>query len=318
MSAEALIDFQDIYEAVCKKVKIQLTDGETVARIKQDINIIYLNEVLPYKPRAWTWAHINDQILTQRKYNTGTVSATVGSVNATFSTAPADSMAGMLIKFSAYREIYRINTHTAGATAFTLTETFIADEQEDGEVITGAAFKIWQDRYLIDSDISEVIQVTTEKRSRPLDAYNSAQFDEYVANNPEMEGVPSLYMDDEDDDGQKYIYLYPSCYDKPVRIKVKGMRKATKLDDDADEPLIPIQDRVVLYYGALSYAWERERNESESAKSWNLFERKLMKMASRAGDAPQVTEMGVDHNYLIKTRYRRWVGPQRRRRWEAD
>lgn len=318
MSAEALIDFQDIYEAICKKVKIQLTDGETVSRIKQDINLIYINEVLPFKPMAWTWAHVKDEVLTQKKYSTGTVSMTVGSLNGTFSTAPADSMAGMLIKLTAYPEIYRIATHTAATTAFTLEETFIADNADNAEVFTGQGFKIWQDRYLLNDEISEVIQVTTDKRSRPLDAYNKAQFDEYVTNNPQMEGIPAMYSDDEDDDGQKYIYLYPSCFEKPVRIKVRGVVKVTKLDSDGDEPIIPIQDRIVLYYGALSFAWERERNETESAKAWNLFQQKLGKMASRAGDAPQLTEMSVDHNYLANKRYKRWVGPQRRRRWEAD
>lgn len=318
MSAEALVDFQDIYEAVCKKVKIQLTDGETVSRIKQDINMIYLDEVLPFKKRAWTWAHTHDQILTQKKYNTGTISATVGSLNGTFSTAPSFSCAGMLIKMTAYPEIYRINTHTAATTSFTFEEVFIADSSDDGTAFTGMGFKIWQDRYLIDADISEVIQITTDKRSKPLDAYNKAQFDEYVQNNPELEGIPAMYSDDEDVDGQKYIYLYPSCFDKPVRMKITGMGYVDKLDNDADEPIIPLDDRIVLYYGALSFAWERERNETESAKAWNLFQTKLGRMAARAGDAPQVTEMTVDHNYLQNKRYRRFVGSQRRRRWEAD
>ena len=38
-----LLDFVDIYTAVCEELKVPITDGTTLGRIKRDINIVYIN-----------------------------------------------------------------------------------------------------------------------------------------------------------------------------------------------------------------------------------------------------------------------------------
>lgn len=319
MTARKLVTFEDIYTAICETVKIQLSDGTTLERIKRYINMAYIDELMPYKPRAWWWAHMHDNVTTGRKYTTGTVSATVNSATCTFSTAPAASQAGKLIKFSAYPEIYRIASHTAATTSFTLEEVFLADAVEDGEVLTGLGYKIFQDRYTIDGDMSDVIQITHNKRSEPLDAYNKAEFDAMVANNPEYEGHPQCFaLGDFDDNGDRYIYFYPACSDRPVHVKILGLNQVDELDGDDDEPQMPVADRIVLYYGALWMTYEQQRNESESAKNYNLFMKKMDRMAARSGEAPQKTTLEVDGNYLYNKRYQRWTGPTQRRRWESD
>ncbi len=319
MTARKLVTFEDIYTAICEVMKIQLSDGVTLERIKRFINMAYIDELLPYKPRAWWWAQLNDNFTTVRKITDGTVSATVGSVTCTFTSAPAESQAGKLIKFLAYPEVYRIATHTAAATSFTLEEEFLAGSIEDAEVITEMSYKIWQDRYSIDPSITDIIQIMHNKRSEPLDAYNKAEFDAFVLNNPEVEGHPTIFsMGDYDPSGNRYIYLYPSCSDRPIHIKVLGLDELEELDGDDDEPAMPISDRIVLYYGGMWMAYEQQRNETESAKNYNLFMKKMDRMAARSGEAPQKTTMEVDRNYLAEKRYQRYVGPNQRRKWESD
>jgi hypothetical protein len=319
MTARKLVTFEDIYTAICETVKIQLSDGVTLERVKRYINMAYIDELMPYKPRAWWWAHLNDNITTVRKVTTGTVSATVGSTTCTFSSAPATSQTGKLIKFTAYPEVYRIAAHTGGATSFTLEEEFIAESIADATAVTGASYKIWQDRYSIDANMVEVIQVKHNKRSEPLAAYNIAEFDAYVQNHPEMEGAPSIYaIGDFDPSGDRYIYFYPSCSDRPVHVKILGLEEVDELDGDDDEPAIPVMDRIVLYYGGLWMTYEQQRNETESAKNYNLFMKKMDRMAARSGEAPIKTTVEVDRNYLYEKRYSRWVGPMQRRKWESD
>jgi hypothetical protein len=77
--AYILTDFEDIYTAVCEELKVPLTDGTTLARIKRDINMIYLNHVVPYKPRSWDWLVQRENIVTYEKIETGTVTVTADS-----------------------------------------------------------------------------------------------------------------------------------------------------------------------------------------------------------------------------------------------
>lgn len=310
MSADALVTFEDIYTAICRKIKIQLSDGATVERIKQDINLIYLNEVVPFKPRAWTWLHKRQYIKSYEREGVGTASVVKGSTTVSFSENITNSLAGYYFKLTGKSEIIKITAHTAGTNTATLEVSWpIAD-------MTDVGWKAWRDNVSLNSDCKEVIQITHDRRPTPLEARNSAQMWEIRQRMPEADGYPVMYTSNEfDDNGNVVVKWFPSSYEEQVLMNVLYAKEAPKLDLDDDEPLMPVEDRIVLFYGALSLAWARERNESESAKSWNMFQMKLNRMAAKSGDAPQTTEMYVDPDYLIRTRYRRLVRSGRRR-WE--
>jgi len=54
----ALRDFQDIYTAVMAELKIPVSDSVTLGRVKNDINQIYLDEVVPFKRWLWLLGHV--------------------------------------------------------------------------------------------------------------------------------------------------------------------------------------------------------------------------------------------------------------------
>ncbi len=313
MSADALVTFEDILNAIIRRVKIQATDGETIQRIKQDINIIYINEVVPFKPRAWHWLQKFQNVTTTERIIDGEVTVTKNSTTITFSEAPAISVADYYIKLAGYPEVIKITAHTAASTTATLEDAWpLATTSDSG-------YQMWKDSVSLNSDCKEVIQVTHSRKQTPMDAVNPAKFWEMRQRNPETQGWPSLYSSqDYDASGNVVLKWFPANYDNQVLLKVMYAKEVEKLDLDDDEPLMPIEDRIVLFYGALSMAWERERNESESAKAWNLFQTKLAHMAGKAGNAPQVTEMTTDPDYLTRTRYRRFSGRSRSRKWEQD
>lgn len=308
-----LVDFEDIYTAICEELKVPTSDGTTLGRIKRDINMIYLNHVIPFKPRAWWWLEKKENITTYEKVDTGTATFTSDSTTVTLSDAPTVSLAGYYIKATGYPEIIKVSAHTAATTTVTLEHAWPLDTVTDG------SFKAWRDYAPMSSTMKEITIVTHDRVTSPLEAYHNAGFTEVIQRYPEYEGYPVAYnTGDFDSDGNRIIRWYPACWDTKVILKIQGVQEATALSADADEPIMPVEDRIVIFYGACSRAWARERNESEATKNWNLFQMKLNQMAAKSGDAPQITEMQVDRNYLKNTRYRRFTKKGSTRRWESS
>lgn len=311
MAAQLLTSFQDIYTAICEELKIPLTDTVTLGRIKRDINMIYLNHVIPYKPRAWDWLEQKENIVTYAKITAGTLAVTANSATITFSSAPAGSLTGYYVKLLNEPEIIKISAHTAGAATATLEKAWPLTTQ------TGKKYKAWRDFAPLSTTMKNVILVTHDRQSVPLNALTGVGFTEVRQRYAEYEGFPVYYnTGDFDSTGARIIRWYPSCHDTKTILKVEGRQEAPALDLDADEPLMPVEDRIVIFYGACSRAWSRERNDTEAGKNWALFLGKLNEMAAKAGEAPQVTEMSVDADWLRRKRYKRYGGTGRR--FEAD
>lgn len=106
------------------------------------------------------------------------------------------------------------------------------------------------------------------------------------------------------------VYFYPALYNKNITIHIEGIKKVSPLENDNDEPLIPIQDRIVLLYGTLSRVWSKVRNPEEAARNQQLYLEKLSKMASRIQDSTDFPEMKIDVGYLTSKRL-----PYRSNRW---
>lgn len=102
---------------------------------------------------TWTWARARNPITIelQAPYSTGSVSLTNESEAGTFSAAPAASLkdwhfqitSGNTVLGTSNPEIYRIKSHTAGATAFELDSAFV------GNTASAATFKAFKLDYQI-------------------------------------------------------------------------------------------------------------------------------------------------------------------------
>lgn len=88
-------------------------------------------------------------------------------------------------------------------------------------------------------------------------------------------------------------------------IHVDYIAQPIPLENDADEPLMPLSDRSVLLYGALSMSWVRERNEKTAQINEIKFERKLAKMLGKLDSHTDHVRLQVSKNYLAIKRYRR-------------
>lgn len=81
------------------------------------------------------------------------------------------------------------------------------------------------------------------------------------------------------------MFLYPSLNQFNSLIHVDYQKQVSPLNEDLDEPIIPVDDRIILVYAALHRAWSRERNPEEAQRNLVLYKDKLASMAGQIQDS---------------------------------
>ena len=106
------------------------------------------------------------------------------------------------------------------------------------------------------------------------------------------------------------IWVYPSQFrDHDITLHVDYIQIIQPLEDDTDEPLMPVDDRMILVYAALSRTWVKQRNPETAGNNERLFESKLVRMAAKAGDSSDKPNVNVDPLWAASKRR----GTRRRR-----
>lgn len=99
------------------------------------------------------------------------------------------------------------------------------------------------------------------------------------------------------------MYIYPSIYTQAnCLLNVEYVADVTPLDDDDDEPLMPIEDRLVLVYYGLYKTWARLRNPEASASNFALYEKKIGQMSGKFTDALEPAHLTPSKLYLRQKR----------------
>lgn len=304
--ARQIIDFQDIYEAVMEELKYQASDTVSLERIKRDINMGYVQEVVPYK--RWSWLTDSVSIVHKAFWPIGaiTVSVTPDDATVTFSTAPDVSLGsfkGFKFAVDGFDEVYTIDSHTAGATTAELTTTY------QGSLAATAAFKVWRDKLDLPTDCRETVEVGHDRNGGQLDPLGFQEMRRRRAHTKRVIGFPQYYtthtyydpspLDGESEtDRYRQMLLHPSLTRENITLHIDYIKEVAALDDDADEPLIPREDRMVLVYYALARAWGRERNPEMAQYNMGLFQRKLDRMAGEVEDGIDTPQVSPTSHYL--------------------
>lgn len=123
---------------------------------------------------VWPWARSKRPMIIelQPKYETGTVTLTLGSEAGTFSSAPSYSVAGWYLKISGRDEWFRIAAHTASSTAFELDAAY-TDTSGSGLVFFAVKldYDLVPDYLVIDSENNKY-----EFKANSAGATNTATF----------------------------------------------------------------------------------------------------------------------------------------------
>lgn len=177
--------FDDIVDAIMEELKYQSSDTVSRNRIKRDVQMVYLQEVVPFE--QWKWLRGNVSLRLDSYYNTGTISVTQNSTAVTLSGASTNSKQGHYLSVVGQAEIYKIISHSAGGTAIVLDVPFIQATD------TAASYRIWNDKLPLPVDCRDTVSVTTNYTSVPLEGVGLQQFRRLFAANSKVEARPSTY-----------------------------------------------------------------------------------------------------------------------------
>lgn len=297
MAAIQIIDFEDIYTAVMGLLKIQASDTVTLNRIKRDINACYA-DLVSRKP--WWWNRSLVQLQTAKKQVTGTISVTEGSTSVTFSTAPTVSLTDYKLSIGGFPEILTIASHSANSTSATLAVPYL------GSTGTALSFKAYSDYVLLPTDCKETALVQHQHMNQPMIGVGLQDFRRIVATEPLREGPPLYYTtDDFTAEGKRKLRFWPAISSSGITLDVDYTMNFVALDLDGDEPIMPVEDRIVLFYFGAAEAWSRERNPEESNRYLQKAEMKVTEMAGRVSDSIQQPQMTISAGYLAQKRRKR-------------
>lgn len=310
MAAIKMMDFEDIYASVLEEIGEQTSNTNALNKVKRYVNAIYVDEVVPFKD--WKWLRKTTNVIHKASYEDGTVTVTPNSTTITLSTTPAAALGSFAnYKFSAtgFSEIYDISAHTAGSATVTLSSAF------QGTLSTTATFRIWRDRFDLPTDCLRTFQVDHDRHQFEMQGKGLQELKKIMKDNPKAEGFPAYYhttdffdptsgTSETESDRYRQVILYPSIHTtENVTIHVDYIQEVAELDADGDEPLMPIGDRIVLFYGAVSWAWRQiARNPEEADRRWADFQRKLERMSSELEDGFDMPAVSVNTRYLKRQR----------------
>lgn len=297
--AYTLRDFADIIDMVTSELKHSASDTAEMARIKRDINVIYKDEVVP--AARWKWLYGHHTAEHKPYYASGTCTVTPDSTTVTLTVAPSTSKTGYFFAVDGFNEIYPISAHTAASTTVTLASPYT------GTLNTAATFKIWTDKVALPVGCRETMEVWHDFSNTPMEGVGLQDFRRKVAENPRYTDRPVYYTTAEyegtdEDDRYRLLKVYPAVYQNSTTLHIDYVKEITALDLDGDEPLMPVEDRIVLAYGALVRAWRRARNTEEAANNQQLFDRKLAMMKGRLEDSQDKPQLTPNSDYLTRKR----------------
>jgi hypothetical protein len=307
--AYEIVDFLDIIDAIREELKVQSGDTTTINKIKRVVNTVYLNEVIPYA--RWKWLEGSTRVIHKARYNTETCSVTPGSTTVTLSTAPPasqGSFAGKKFAVDGYNEIYIVASHTAESTTVTLSSEYT------GNASTTAGFKIWTDVVALPTDCRETINVWHNFSTRPLEGIGLQKYRQITALNQRTEAYPTFYYtadfydpttgtDETESDRYRRMYVHPAINKTDCTLQIDYVKEVTALVDDADEPVMPLEDRVVLVDGALARLWKSIASDNDNAMlSKRDYESKLARMAGKIEDSQDTAKVTPTSTYVRNMR----------------
>jgi hypothetical protein len=302
MAIRQLVDFSDIIEAIREELGIQSTDTVKINRIRRDINLIYLDEVLP--AHRWKWLEGETVIKVPATYAGGTVSVTQNSATATLSSTPdvsVGSFVGYNFSPDGDAEVYEIIAHDIGSDTLTLNPSY------NGSTNATKSFKIWREKFSLPVDCRETVEVSHDFHRDPMEGRGLQEFHKIKRRGQKVEGRPMWYYTGSfegttEDDRQRQLQVFPSVFTSATNLKIHYVKEVAALEVDGDEPVIPLEDRIILVYGALARMWMKERNPEAAAYNQSLYDRKISRMLGKPEDTLDKPQFRPDSIYVSSKR----------------
>lgn len=288
----ASLSFTDIQTRVMNDCRVPTTNTTEATKFAAVINAVYRDIC---SKQDWWWLEKRTVINTAPNLVAGatnvfgvaapaSVSVTINSTVATFSSAIAQNIANFSILFPGGSDdslaVYRIAaTSTAGANPVNLDAAFT------NATSTAASYNLYQDAYDMPSDTNKLLQVKRFGYAQPLRLIGKNEMMQLkivdtTTGKPEVATL--LDFDTSGDPTtvrQLVVHPYP---DKAYRLEVLYKQTLNTELAGSTQPLIPDDFRQILVYGSLARCYPIFLNDVERGKFYEaLFNDVLALMAAQ-------------------------------------
>jgi len=283
--------FVDLYSDLINRVRADGadTDGTTTnTQLAQRYINLALQDMHLGTQESVPWAERSRNLITQPKYDTGTVSINIGSTALTgvlteWNTANTfgtnNARVGGKIRLNGTRDTYKV-TAVGSDTSITLDPAFVAEAN-----LSAVAYIYFEDDYALDADFLRPVHITKFDDNNEIDIISRTDFRKMFPRN-NIVGRPTVCMFFDDDfvgnttrvrkvrfhnpPDKLLIFPYSFITNKLV-ISSAGVAKE-QFSADTDEPIVPFQIRYVIILKALEI-WYRDRKDDprsqEVAQEYN-------------------------------------------------
>lgn len=259
------VSTRDLKEDVLFRGSEPITGSDWDTKVIDYLNRCYsalcagASEFLPEYVDDWWWMRAKGSFLLEPVNNTGGVTIAYGSQNGTFTVAPSTSMAGRRLRVTDCTELAVIETHTAGATAFTIDQPWTNDS------VTAQSFMAMLTDYTLDVEVQAVLSpMVTYQSTNRIMGLSPERFDELNPATGLTSGIPTHFS--LEDENRIRFNTGGRIDGQAMRIDYRYRPHVDLLEDTTlSIPLVPVQWRHVLCDMALTYLFLDKNDDRSNA-----------------------------------------------------
>jgi hypothetical protein len=185
-----------------------------------------------------------------------------------------------------------------------VVKTLVFASSVPSEVVEGARIRVREAGQAGYNGDFTVVAVSTTNSANDTVVYVGASNEEEDATSDTAASV-LLLSSPKETRRFRELLVHPALVSTRVTLHVDYIRQADDLENDEDEPILPVEDRMVLLYGALHKAWARMRNPEETARNLSLYQQKIQKMSGKNTDTFDNARLAPSRHYLNAKRWGR-------------
>lgn len=253
-----------------------------ITQVNRWVNEGY-EQVILRKKREWLDTQFTQRVNSSTQavasvtFNSQTTAFPVGT------TFPPNSVERIFYN-TGFNEIYNVSS-TSG-TALSILSPYL------GSTSTSANCVVAQNSILLDPSIRHIYQVYHQWSFQPLIEVGPQQFREITEQYGPNLDYPKYctIFGQEDTTGSRRMLFYPYP-NTAFTLYIDANIYVTPLAADADEPVMPMQHRQILYHFGMYKLWSYHRNDPKAAEALNNFNTMLSKIDGEARaelDFPQI------------------------------
>lgn len=283
-STSQLTTFEDLYNDLAQRVRVNVSDATTLAQLKRYVNI-GLHDMHVGFNYKFPWCERQATLIVQAPYTTGTVSISVGSTSLTgsstaWNTANSYSVnnmrAGGKVTIAGTSDIYRVSSVTNDTSA-TLATRYVASSNA-----SAASYTYFEDEYTLASDFLRPVDVQVFSQAYNIPIISRPEFRRRYPR-PNISGKPiaACILDEGFSSSTTPVrrvmfYPYPDTamilpyayITNAVGVDASG-NNLTNLASTTDEPIVPLHYRHLINLNASYhwYAWKKDDARAQLAKA---------------------------------------------------